>query len=204
FNRLVTHQIRPYGALKDTVQAMYSAYYTMAVAINGKILRSPHAHARIRSINTSKAEKLPGVKAVITAKDFPEQKFEYIGPERVAVNFWHVTRNIMAREKTLYEGHAVAAVAATDAIIADQALALIEVDYEVLPHVIDVDEAMKPDAPLLFEDMITRGVEPAPTRPSNVSKRLEFKIGDLDAGWSQADVIVEKEFKTAAVHQGYI
>ena len=89
--------------------------------------------------------------------------------------------------------------------IAEEALALIEVDYEVLPHVIDVDEAMKPDAPLLFEDMITRGVEPAPTKPSNVSKRLEFQIGDLDAGLRRRPTsIVEKEFKTAAVHQGYI
>ncbi len=140
----------------------------------------------------------------MTAKDFPDQKFEYVGPERVAVNFWHVTRNVMAREKVLYEGHAVAAVAATDAATAEEALSLIEVDYEVLPHVIDVDEAMKPDAPLLFEDMITRGVEPAPTKPSNISKRLEFKIGDLDAGFAQADVVIEKEFKTAAVHQGYI
>src|SRR5580704_16876223 len=183
---------------------MYAADMAMPGQLVGKILRSPHAHARIRKIDTTKAAALPGVKAVVVAKDFPDQKFEYIGPERVAVNFWHVTRNIMAREKVLYEGHAVAAVAATDAIIADQALALIEVDYEVLPHVIDVDDAMKPDAPLLFEDMITRGVEPTPTRPSNISKRLEFQIGDLDAGWSQADVIVEKEFKTAAVHQGYI
>src|SRR5947199_1034214 len=97
----------------------------------GKILRSPHAHARIKSIDTSKAAALPGVKAVITAKDFPEQKFEYIGPERVAVNFWHVTRNIMAREKVLYEGHSVAAVAAVDAIIAAQALALLQADHEV-------------------------------------------------------------------------
>src|SRR6185437_1085265 len=185
-----TRPIRPDGVPKVTGRAMYAADMAMPGQLVGKILRSPHAHARIRSINTSKATALPGVKAVITAKDFPDQKFEYIGPERVAVNFWHVTRNIMAREKTLYEGHAVAVVAATDAIIADQALALIEVDYEVLPHVIDVDEAMKPDAPLLFEDMITRGVEPTPTRPSNISKRLEFQIGDLDAGFAQADVIV--------------
>jgi len=159
FKWVGTRPIRPDGVPKVTGRAMYAADYTMAGAIIGKILRSPHAHARIRSINTSKAEKLPGVKAVITAKDFPEQKFEYIGPERVAVNFWHVTRNIMAREKTLYEGHAVAAVAAIDAATADEALSLIEVDYEVLPHVIDVDEAMKEDAPLLFEDMITRGIE---------------------------------------------
>src|SRR5438874_4098426 len=183
---------------------MYGADLAMAGALVGRILRSPHAHARIRSINTAKAAALPGVKAVITAKDFPEQKFEYIGPERVAVNFWHVTRNSMAGEKTLYEGHAVAAVAATDAIIADQALALIEVDYEVLPHVIDIDEAMKPDAPLLFDDMITRGIEPTPTKPSNVSKRLEFEIGDVAAGFAQADFVIEKEFKTAAVHQAYI
>ena len=150
----------------------------------GRILRSPHAHARIRSIDTSKAAALPGVKAVMTSADFPEQKFEYVGPERVALNFWHMTRNIMAREKALYEGHAVAAVAATSKAIAEEALSLIEVDYEVLPHVIDVDEAMKPDAPLLFEDMITRGIEPAPTKPSNISKRLEFKIGDVEAGFA--------------------
>ncbi len=78
----------------------------------------------------------------MTAKDLPDQKFDYIGPERVAVNFWHVTRNIMAREKALYEGHAIAAVAAISASIAEEAAALIKVDYEVLPHVIDVDEAM--------------------------------------------------------------
>ena len=149
-----------------------------------RILRSPHAHARISSIDTSAAEKLPGVKAVMTAKDLPDQKFDYIGPERVAVNFWHVTRNIMAREKALYEGHAVAAVAAISASIAEEAASLIKVDYEVLPHVIDVDEAMGRDAPLLFEDMITRGIEPAPTKPSNISKRLEFDIGDVEAGFT--------------------
>jgi CO/xanthine dehydrogenase Mo-binding subunit len=115
-----------------------------------------------------------------------------------------MTRNVMAREKALYEGHAIAAVAATTAAIAAEAIALIEVDYEVLPHVIDVDEAMHPDAPVLFEDMITRGVEPAPTKPSNITKRLEFKVGDLDAGFAAADEIVEMSFKTAAVHQGYI
>src|SRR4051812_1638242 len=199
-----TRPIRPDGVPKVTGRAMYAADYTMPGAIIGRILRSPHAHARIRSIDTSKAAALPGVKAVMTGKDLPDHKFEYVGPERVAVNFWHVTRNIMAREKVLYEGHAVAAVAAIDAATAEEALALIDVDYEVLPHAIDVDEAMKEDAPLLFDDMITRGVEPAPTKPSNVSKRLEFQIGDLDAGFAQADVVVEEEFKTAAVHQGYI
>src|SRR3954452_24846865 len=199
-----TRPIRPDGVPKVTGKAMYAADYTMPGSIVGRILRSPHAHARIRSIDTSKAAALPGVKAVMTGKDLPDHKFEYIGPERVAVNFWHVTRNILAREKALYEGHAIAGVAATSAAIAEEALGLIQIDYEVLPHVIDVDEAMAPDAPLLFEDMITRGIEPAPTKPSNISKRLEFKTGDIDAGFAQADVVIEKEFKTAAVHQAYI
>src|SRR5438477_11093588 len=204
FKWVGTRPVRPDGVPKVTGRALYGADLTMPGMLVGRILRSPHAHARIRSIDASKAAALAGVKAVVTSADFPEQKFEYIGPERVAQNFWHMTRNIMAREKVLYEGHAVAAVAAISKAVADQALSLIEVDYEVLPHVIDVDEAMKPDAPLLFEDMITRGVEPAPTKPSNIAKRVEFKIGDIDAGFAEADVIVEKEFKTAAVHQAYI
>src|SRR5918996_4432875 len=126
FKWVGTRPIRPDGVPKVTGRALYAADYTMPGALVGRILRSPHSHARIRSIDTAKAAALPGVKAVITAKDFPDQKFEYVGPERVAVNFWHVTRNIMAREKALYEGHAVAAVAAIDAIIADEALSLIE------------------------------------------------------------------------------
>jgi len=196
--------VRPDGVPKVTGTAKFGADYSLPGALHGRILRSPHAHARIRSIDTSAAEALPGVKAVATAADFPEQAFAYFGPPRVQNNFWHITRNIMAREKALYEGHAVAAVAATDAATAARALKLIEVDYEVLPHVIDVEAAMADDAPLLFEDMITLGVEPAPTKPSNVAKQHVFTIGDPEAGFAEADVIVEKEFRTAAVHQGYL
>ena len=199
-----TRPVRPDGVPKVTGLARYGADFALPGMLWGDILRSPHAHARIRAIDTSKACALPGVKAVITSADFPEQKYEFLGPERVAVNFWHMTRNIMAREKVLYEGHAVAAVAAINKAVASEALRLIEVDYEPLPHVIDVDAAMQPDAPLLFEDMITRGVEPAPARPSNVSKRIEFKLGDTEAGFAAADEIVELSFKTAPVHQGYI
>src|SRR6202011_940227 len=199
-----TRPVRPDGVPKVTGLAQYGADMTMPGMLVGRVLRSPHAHARIRSIDIAKAAALPGVKAVVTSADFPEQKFEYVGPERVAQNFWHMTRNIMAREKELYEGHPVAAVAATSKSVADAALALITVDYEVLPHVIDVDEAMKPDAPLLFDDMITRGIEPAPTRASNISKRVEYKLGDLAAGFASADEVVELSFKTAPVHQGYI
>ena len=204
FKWVGTRPIRPDGIPKVTGRAMYGADLKLPGMIYGKVLRSPHAHAKILSIDTSAAEKLAGVKAVMTAADLPTQKFDYIGPERVAVNFWHVTRNIMAREKVYYEGHAVAAVAAISNSIAEEAIALIKVEYEVLPHVIDVDEAMAPDAPLLFEDMITRGVEPAPTKPSNISKVLKFAMGDVDAGFKEADVVIEHEFKTAAVHQAYI
>jgi CO/xanthine dehydrogenase Mo-binding subunit len=204
FKWVGTRPIRPDGVPKVTGRAQFGADHMLPGMLVGKILRSPHAHARIRSIDTSKAEALHGVRAVITSADFPDQKNEYIGPERVAQNFWHITRNIMAREKALYEGHAVAAVAAISESVAQEALALIKVDYEVLPHVIDVDEAMAPDAPVLIEGMITRGVEPPPTKPSNISKRLEFKMGDLEAGFKAADVVIEHAFKTAAVHQGYI
>ena len=196
--------VRPDGVPKVTGLAQYGADFTLPGMLWGRILRSPHAHARIRSLDTSKAEALPGVKAVMTSQDLPDQKFEYLGPERVAVNFWHMTRNVMAREKVLYEGHAVAAVAATTPAIAEEALKLIEVDYEVLPHVIDVDEAMKADAPLLFEDMITRGIDPPPKEPSNISKRIEYKMGDIAAGFAAADEVVELSFKTKPVHQGYI
>ena len=204
FKLVGTAPVRPDGVPKVTGTAKYGNDYTLPGALFGRVLRSPHAHARIKSIDISKAEALEGVKAVVTADDFPEQNFAYIGPERVAVNFWHVTRNIMAREKALYEGHAIAAVAAVDAITAAKAIKLIDIDYEVLPHAIDVEDAMAEDAPLLFEDMKTRGVDPEPEKPSNVSKQLKFEIGDLDAGFAEADEIVEKEFRTAAVHQGYI
>ncbi|MDP1716896.1 MAG: hypothetical protein Q8L40_02365 [Burkholderiales bacterium] len=170
-----TRPVRPDGVPKVTGLARFGADYSLPGMLWGKILRSPHAHARIRSIDTSQALALPGVKAVMTAADLPEQKFEYVGAERVAVNFWHMTRGIMAREKALFEGHAVAAVAAISKTVADEALRLIKVDYEVLPHVINIEQAMQPDAPLLFEDMITRGVEPAPDKPSNISKRIELR-----------------------------
>jgi CO/xanthine dehydrogenase Mo-binding subunit len=199
-----TKQIRPDGVPKVTGMAKFGNDYSLPGALYGKILRSPHAHARIRSIDTSKAEALPGVKAVMTGADLPDHDFAYVGPERVAVNFWHITRNVMAREKVFYDGHAVAAVAAISAAVAAKAVALIDIDYEVLPHVIDVDDAMAEDAPLLFEDMITRGVEPAPTKPSNISKQLGFAIGDVDAGFAEADEIAEQEYRTTPVHQAYI
>src|ERR1700689_3682172 len=115
FKWVGTRPIRPDGVPKVTGRALYGADLKLPGMLYSKILRSPHAHRGIWSVDTSAAEKLPGVKAVMTHADLPEQKFDYIGPERVAVNFWHVTRNILAREKALYDGHPIAAVAAPGA-----------------------------------------------------------------------------------------
>jgi CO/xanthine dehydrogenase Mo-binding subunit len=194
FNVVGTRPDRPDGLDKVTGRARFGADATMPGMLIGRVLRSPHAHARIRSIDARAALKLPGVKAVVTRDDFPE-------PTADLRDVW---RNIMAREKALYDGHAVAAVAAVSASIARQALKLIKVDYQVLPHVTDVDEAMKPGAPVLHDDIFTTGVEPKPKKPSNVVNRSEFGHGDVEKGFAQADVIIERKFKTEATHQGYI
>ncbi len=199
-----TRPVRPDGVDKVTGRARFGADFSLPGMLVGKVLRSPHPHARIRSIDTSKAAALPGVKAVVTRDDFQDMPSEFVPAGEMLMNYRDVTRNVMAREKALYEGHPVAAVAATSASVARQALKLIEVDYEVLPHVIDVVEAMERGAPLLHEDLFTAGVEPPPTEPSNVAKRVEFEIGDTDEGFEQADLVIEREFETKPVHQGYI
>ena len=196
--------IRPDGIEKVTGRANFGADLSLPGMLVGKVLRSPHAHARIRSIDTSKAEALAGVKAVATSADLPEAESKWVPAGEVQVNYRYLSCNVLARGKVLYDGHAVAAVAATSAAIADEALGLIAVDYEELPHVIDVEDAMREDAPLLHEDLITEGVTPAPERASNVAKRIEIARGDIDAGFARADVVVERSFTTKPVHQGYI
>jgi CO/xanthine dehydrogenase Mo-binding subunit len=199
-----TRPLRPDGVDKVTGRAKFGADLNLPGQLVGLFLRSPHAHARIRSIDISAAERLPGVKAVVTREDFPDQPSEFVQCGELVVNYRDIVRNVMAREKVLYEGHAVAAVAATNARIARQALKLIKVDYEVLPHVIDVVEAMQPGAPLLHEDMFTAGVEPRPREPSNIAKRIEFCLGNVEEGFKQADIVIERTFTTKPVHQGYI
>src|SRR6267143_6019065 len=201
---VVTRPIRPDGVDKVTGRANFGADMVMPGMLWGKVKRSPHAHARIMSINTEKARALPGVKAVVTWEDFPpipsEEAFVGEGP----MNFRDLSRNCMARDKVLYDGHAVAAVAATSPAIAEEACELIEVSYHVLPHVIDVEEAMKPNAPILHDDLFTQGVEPKPTAPSNVAKRITFTKGDFATGWKEAAVTIERCYTSKAVHQGYI
>ncbi|MER9400310.1 xanthine dehydrogenase family protein molybdopterin-binding subunit [Mesorhizobium sp. M0615] len=197
FSSVGTRPIRPDGVDKVTGRARYGADFNMAGQLVGRILRSPHAHARILKIDTSKAEKLAGVKAVITAADLPD-----LTDGDAAM--YDVLDNCMARGKALYDGHAVAAVAAVDARTARQALKLIEVEYELLPHVTDVDEAMKHNAPLINDTIFTEGLDEKPVKPSNVTKRSQFGHGDVHQGFGHADVIVERSFKTEQTHQGYI
>ena len=199
-----TRPVRPDGVDKVTGRARFGADVHLPNMLVGKVLRSPHAHARIRSIDASAALALPGVKTVVTRDDFNDLSSEFVPAGEMLVNYRDVVRNVMAREKALFEGHSVAAVAAVSEKVAREALALIDVDYEVLPHVLDVVDAMAPDAPLLHEDMITAGVEPAPTKPSNIAKVVEFKLGDVAAGFAEADIVIEREFSTQPVHQGYI
>jgi CO/xanthine dehydrogenase Mo-binding subunit len=197
FKVIGTRVRRPDGIDKVTGRAKYGADAFAPGQLIGLVLRSPHAHARIKKIDTSKAERLPGVKAIITSADLPD----LTGGDR---GMRDILENCMARKKALYDGHAVAAVAAVDAHIAREALKLIKVDYEVLPHVTDVDEALKPNAPLIHDDVFTDGIEPTPTKPSNFCKQAEYGHGDVDAGFRDADVVISKSYKTEQTHQGYI
>ena len=178
--------------------------------MHAKILRSPHAHARILSIDTQKAEALPGVKAIVTSADLPIIKDQMIDFGETLGNIRLLAENALAHEKVFYKGHAIAAIAATDAHIAEAALDLIEVTYETLTPVLNASDAMQENAPLLHEKMTTRSVAERFARgddtgqKSNVSSHLQFKNGDLDSGFGKATHIVEREFTTSTVHQGYI
>ncbi|MEQ8584459.1 MAG: xanthine dehydrogenase family protein molybdopterin-binding subunit [Thalassobaculaceae bacterium] len=189
--------IRPDGADKVTGRAAYAADATMPGMIWGKVLRSPHPHAIIKSIDTSKAEALAGVKAVATAADFVDFPADTPVPLGIQDMRW-MSRNMLAKEKVLFHGHPIAAVAATNEEIAAEACALIEVDYEVLPFAIEIDDALAEDAPILHDFIEFEG------RKSNIAGTLEHKLGDVDAGFADADVIVERSFTTKPVHQGYI
>jgi len=190
---------RPDGIDKVTGSAQYAADFTMPGMVWGKVLRSPHAHALIKKINTSKAEKLKGVLAVMTGEDLPLLPLDVplpTGPNDIR---W-ISRGCMAQEKILYTGQPVAAVAAISKSVAEAALELIEVDYEVLPHVIDVDEAMAPDAPILHDWLKTDGID----GPTNIASTMVVEAGDVEQGFAEADLVIEREFKSAAVHQGYL
>ncbi|MCZ6632540.1 MAG: xanthine dehydrogenase family protein molybdopterin-binding subunit [bacterium] len=197
--------IRHDGADKVTGRAIFGTDLNLPDLLHGKILRSPHAHARIKSIDTSKAEALAGVKAVVTGKDLV-RNFEDQGGNsgEEVVRMKDSFAPILAQDKVLYQGFPVAAVAATNVHIAEEALDLIEVEYEQLDAVLDVLEAMKDGAPLVHEDMKTRSLGETSEKSSNVSQHFQHVLGDIDKGFEEADVVVEREFRTEMVHQGYI
>src|SRR4051812_38427395 len=174
-----TRPIRHDGVDKVTGRALYGADFQAAGLLHGRVLRSPHAHANIRSIDVSAAAKLPGVEAVVTSADLPEPGDRVAELGEGAVNLRHLSGNCLARDKVLYKGQAVAAVAAANAHVAEEALKLIKVDYEVLPAVVDVVKAMQPGAPILHADLKTESLASngQAEQPTNVAKHLQFKLG---------------------------
>jgi xanthine dehydrogenase molybdenum-binding subunit len=199
-----TRPLRPDGADKVTGKAEFAADVRLPGMLHGRVKRSPHAHARIKRIDVSRAEALSGVHAVVTAADLPglEDRIAELG--EASVNMRELAGNILAHDKVLYRGHAVAAVAAVNPHVAGEAIELIDVEYEPLPAVLDARDAMKPDAPLLDDNRRTRSPVATAEGPSNVAAHYQFVTGDSDAGFAEADVVVEREFATKMVHQGYI
>jgi CO/xanthine dehydrogenase Mo-binding subunit len=191
FKVVGTRVKRPDGVDKVTGRARYGADMNAPGQLYGLMLRSPHAHARIVKIDTTKAEKLKGVKSVITAADLPDLTDGDTGA-------FDTLENCMARDRALYDGHAIAAVAAIDKSIAKKALKLIKVTYEQLPHVTDVDDALLADAPSVQPKYAQAG------QPVNLMSKNEFGQGDVDKGFAEADVILERSYKTGQTHQGYI
>jgi xanthine dehydrogenase molybdenum-binding subunit len=212
-----TRPIRHDGTDKVTGKALYGADIHLPGMLHGKVLRSPHAHARILSIDTSAAEAHPEVKAVATSKDLVnvEDRLAEVG-EDVYTSLKYVRDNILASDKALYRGHAIAAVAATSPHVAEEALSLIKVEYEVLPSVTSAEAAMAPDAPILHSHLTTAGIGDVPSSPlgkggteggprgTNIASHQQFKLGDIEKGFAQADLVIEREFRTRTVHQGYI
>jgi len=196
--------LRPDGVDKVTGRAIYGADVRLPGMLYGKVLRSPHAHARIVSIDTAAALALRGVRAVITAQDLPAIGDKIADLGESTVNLRYASNNILAHDKVLYHGHAVAAIAADNVHIAEEALALIKVEYEVLPHVLDGKQAMSEDAPILLDDLRTNELGKLGDIPTNVAEHIRHQRGDLAKGFADADVIVERTFHTATVHQCYI
>lgn len=199
-----TRPIRPDGVEKVTGQARYGADIKLAGMLYGRVKRSPHAHAIIKRIDASRALALPGVKAVVTSADLPEISDSAQETGEGPISIKDLSANSLARGKALYRGHAVAAVAAISTNVALEAIDLIEVEYEVLPPVLNVRDAMRADAPLLDEARRTKSVAGRGEDPTNVAEHLQFEYGDLAKGFAEAEIVVEREFTTQMVHQGYI
>ena len=195
--------VRPDGVDKVTGRAQFGADLNLPNMIYGRILRSPHAHAKVISVDVSKALAMDGVYAAVSGADFPAPAGGALGGEGGGTGE-DVAKNVMARDKVLYHGHAVAAVAAVSPRIAEEALAAIEVQYETLPPVLDVLTAMEEDAQLLNEHCFTSGLPEKPEKPSNIAAKTTLARGNLDEGFEAADFVIENEYIVPMAHQGYI
>jgi CO/xanthine dehydrogenase Mo-binding subunit len=200
-----TRPLRHDGVDKVTGRAKYGADLQLTGMLYGAVLRSPHAHARILSIDTAPALALPGVRAVVTCGDLIDPAHRTADLGEGAVDIAHLSRNVLAREKALYRGHVVAAVAADDVHTAEEAARLIRVEYEVLPPVLSALDAMKKDAPILIDGLKAKAIGGDKNdQPTNVARHYRFEKGSIAEGFAQAKVVVERRFDTATVHQGYI
>jgi carbon-monoxide dehydrogenase large subunit len=183
------------GRLKVTGRALYSADLNVPGIVWGKVLRSPISYGRINSIDVSKAREVPGVKAVITGKE--------VTGLRIGRCIYDTP--VLADGVVRFIGEKVAAVAAETEEAAEQALDLIEVDYEEMAPLLDPFEALKPDAPILHPDLLSyRGLPVPVERPGNVFAYLRWGKGDIEAGFKRSDVIVENTFRTQVTHQSYL
>src|SRR5712691_5366919 len=199
---------RPDGPEKVTGQVQYVADLKPRGLLHAKLLRSPHAHARIVKIDTSRAQALPGVRAVLTAADIPELKRK--SPTRAHA--------VLAIDRVVFVGQPVAAVAADELAIAEEALDLIDVQYDVLPAAVDPLQSMKPGAPPVAEagteadtsEALAHGsvsgvvTEAKPAKAVNISQQAKLQRGDLAKGFAESDVVIEKTYRVPMVHQGYL
>jgi len=200
---------RPDGPEKVTGKVEYVADIQPKGLLHAKLLRSPHAHARIKRIDVSRAKALPGVRAVLTAADIPQLKKK--APTRAHA--------VLAIDRAVFVGQPVAAVAADELAIAEEALDLIQVEYEVLPASVDPLKSMQPGAPGVAEAgteadtseamahgavAVAKTEAATPAKAANVSQQNTLKRGDVAAGFAASDVVVEKTYRVPMVHQGYL
>ncbi|MEX0761595.1 MAG: xanthine dehydrogenase family protein molybdopterin-binding subunit [Dehalococcoidia bacterium] len=199
-----TKPVRHDGLDKVTGRAKFGADVKLSDLVHGAILCSPYAHARIRSIDTSYAEALPGVLAIITGADMPRTNHGVLNiGEEGAVNAAWASNRVMAGDRALFRGHPVAAVAAGDRNTAIEAAKLISVEYEPMDAVLDIRQATAPGAPLVHPDLVGDHLGEPVTR-TNVATHFRQGIGDPATGFAHATAVVEQEFELSTVHQGYI
>ncbi len=201
FKIIGSRPVRPDGLDKVTGRARYGADLNMQGQIYGHVVRSPHAHAVIQSIDCSKAAAMEGVLAVMTGDDLVKPGNEMLGSGEGAMALKDLVPMLMSQGAVLFHSQAVAAVAATSPELAAEAARAVEVTYEVLPAVTDMHKALAPDAPILHHD---RFPDDYPEEPTNLATHISLTVGEPDAAFEKADVIVEQTYSVPMCHQGYI